>query len=230
LIGEVRHYLPGDGPCYACTVGREGRKHLLARWSCTGLALTSVVPQERPALGATSGVVGSHQAMAALMALLDRQQSWGTAHVYDGLRGRMEPVQLPRDPECPNHEGSLPIAASFEGTTAQTRALDLEAALGPIAGVRLRHTLVVDLVCECGNRGRILQALAALEPETLRCPDCGQERSPETLATIPRQHPLWCRPLSKLAVPPGDIVGLVGERGTRWVELGVALVRHGEEP
>ncbi|MCP4662880.1 MAG: HesA/MoeB/ThiF family protein, partial [bacterium] len=111
LIGEVRHYLPGDGPCYACTLGPEGRKQLLTRWSCTGLALASVAEEERPALGATSGVVGSHQAMAVLLAVLDRQETWGTAHVYDGLRGRMEPVRLPRDPECPNHEGPLPIAA-----------------------------------------------------------------------------------------------------------------------
>jgi len=230
LIGEVRHYLPGDGPCYACTVGREGRKRLLARWSCAGLALMSVAEQERPALGATSGVVGSHQAMAVLLALLDRQESWGTAHVYDGLRGRMEPVRLPRDPECPNHEGPLPIAASFEGTTAQTRALDLDVTLGPIVGVRLRHTLVVDLACVCGKRERILRALAALEPETLRCPHCGQERSPETLATLLRQHPLWNRPLTDLAVPPGDVVGLVGEDGARWVELGGDLVIHEEEP
>lgn len=230
LIGEVRHYLPGAGPCYACTIDLEDRKRLLARWSCAGLAITSTAEQERPALGATSGVVGSHQAMAVLLALLERQRNWGTAHVYDGLRGRMEPVRLPRDPECPNHEGSLPIAASFQGSTAQTRIADLDVSLGPAAGARLRHTLVVDLVCVCGNRELVLRALAALGPESLRCPTCGEERSPETLATIPRQHPLWYRPLSELAVPPGDIVGLVGERGTLWIELGGDLVKDMEAP
>ncbi len=220
LIGEVRHYLPGDGPCYACTVGREGRNRLLARWSCAGLALTSVAEQERPALGATSGVVGSHQAMAVLLALLGHQESWGTAHVYDGLRGLMEPVRLPRDPECPNHDGPLPIAASFEGKTTRTRALDLDASLGPIAGLRLRHTLVVELACPCGKREHVLRPLAALAPETARCPDCAQERVPETVVTILRQHPLWSSPLSEIGTPPGDVVGLVGEGETRWVEIG----------
>ncbi len=231
LIGEVRHYLPGDGPCYACTVGREGRKRLLARWSCTGLASTTVAEQERPALGATSGVVGSHQAMAVLLALLDRQESWGSAHVYDGSRGRMEPVRLPRDPECPNHEGPLPITASFEGTAALTRPLDLDAALGPIAGVRLRHTLVVELVCECGRREPVLQALAALKPKALLCPGCGRERSPESLVTIPRQHRLWDFMLADIAAPPGDVVGLVSERReTRWIEIcGDLAVISGEE-
>lgn len=229
LIGEVRHYFPGDGPCYACAVGREGRKRLLARWSCAGLALTSVADGERPALGATSGVVGSHQAMAVLMTLLGRQESWGMAHVYDGLRGRMEPVRLPRDPECPNHEGALPIAASFAGTVAETRALDLEAAFGPIVGVRLRQTLVVELVCVCGKRERVLRPLAAIEPEVLRCPDCGQERFPETLMTLSQQHPLWNRPLADLAVPPGDVVGLVGEQETRWTLLTADLGCHQEK-
>jgi len=230
LIGEVRHYLPGDGPCYACAVGGEGRRRLLTRWSCSGLALTSVGEGERPALGAISGVVGSHQAMATLLALLGRQESWGTAHVYDALRGKMGPVRLPRDPACQNHDEPLPIAASHGGTSAQTRALDLEAALGPIDGIRLRHTLVVDLVCVCGKRERILRPLAALEPEVLRCPACGQERSPETLETIPRQHELWSRLLADLAVPSGDVVGLLGEGATRWVELGGDRVIEEEEP
>ena len=220
LIGEVRHYLPGDGPCYACTLGREGRRQILARWSCAGLALASTAEQERPALGATSGVVGSHQAMAVLLTLLDRQESWGTAHVYDGLRGRMEPVRLPRDPECPNHEGPLPVTATYEGTAAQTRASDLEASLGPISGLRLRYTLVVELHCACGNREPVSRPLAALLPETLRCPDCGEERSPDSIVSIPREHPMWRRHLSDLAAPPGDVVGLVGEQETRWVELG----------
>lgn len=229
LIGEVRHYLPGEGPCYACAVGPEGRQRLLARWSCAGLALTLVPEGERPALGATSGVVGSHQAMATLLALLGRQESWGMAHLYDGLRGRMEPVRFSRDPECPNHAGPLPIWERFEGTTAETRALDLNATLGPIAGIRLRHTLVVDLVCGCGNRERSLQALAALQVATLLCPDCGQERSPETLTTIPRQHPLWNRPLADLAVPPGEVVGLVDVRSTRWVEIAGDLAAKPQE-
>jgi molybdopterin/thiamine biosynthesis adenylyltransferase len=219
LIGEVRHYLPGDGPCYACTVDREGRTRILARWSCAGLALSSVPPHDLPALGATSGVVGSHQAMAVLLALLDRQQSWGTAHVYDGWRGRMDAVRLPRDPECPNHAGPLPIAESFAGTTAQTRALDLDAAFGPLSGLRLRHTLVVELVCPCGKREQIFRALAALDPEKVRCPGCGQDRAPATLTTILPQHPLWGRPLADLAVPPGDVVGLAGEQATSWVEI-----------
>ncbi len=229
LIGEVRHYLPGDGPCYACTLGPEGRKQLLTRWSCTGLALASVAEQERPALGATSGVVGSHQAMAVLLALLDRQESWGTAHVYDGLRGRMEPVRLPRDPECPNHEGPLPIAASYQGKAAQTSAADLDASLGPIAGLRLRYALVVALACASGHREEVLRPLSALASDGLPCPECGNERSPETLVTIPRQHPFWCRALSELAVAAGDAVGLVAEHETRWVELGGDLAIHEEE-
>ncbi len=230
LIGEVRHYLPGDGPCYACTLGPEGRNQLLTRWSCTGLALASVAEQQRPALGATSGVVGSHQAMAVLLALLDRQESWGTAHVYDGLRGRMEPVRLPRDPECPNHDGPLPIAVSYQGKATQTSAADLDASLGPIAGLRLRYTLVVALACANGHREEVLRPLAALASDGLPCPECGGERSPETLVTIPRQHPLWCRVLSELAVPAGDAVGLVGEHETRWVELGGDLEIDEEEP
>lgn len=67
---------------------------------------------------------------------------------------------------------------------------------------------------------------AALEPEALRCRDCGQERVPETLVTIPRQHPLWNQPLAELAAPPGDVVGLVGEGETRWIELGGDLTRR----
>ncbi len=157
--------------------------------------------------------------MAVLLALLERQQSWGTAHVYDGLRGRMEPVRLPRDPECPNHEGPLPVSASHDASVAQTRAADLEAPLDPSVGLRLRHTLVVELRCECGRRTQVLEPLAALVPEALRCGDCGGERSPESLVTIPSHHPLWDRPFAELGVPPGDVVGLLGESETRWVEL-----------
>ncbi|MCP4654033.1 MAG: hypothetical protein GY856_01305 [bacterium] len=125
-------------------------------------------------MGATSGVVGSHQAMAVLLAVLDRQESWGTAHVDDGLRGRMEPVRLPRDPECPNHEGPLPIAASYQGKATQTSAADLDASLGPIAGLCLRYALVVALACANGHREEVLRPLAALASEVLPCPECGE--------------------------------------------------------
>lgn len=219
LIGEVRHYLPGDGPCYACAIGPEARNRLLARWSCAGLALTSVPEPERPALGATSGVVGSHQAMAILLALLGRQQSWGYSHLYDGVRGRMEAVRLPRDPECPNHDGPLPIDLSFEGSVERTSAADLDAAFGPLAGVRLRHTLVTALICDCGRRWEMFRPLAALLPGDFVCPECRQERTPETLVTLEPHHPWWGRPLAELALPPGEVVGLLGAGEARWIQL-----------
>ena len=220
LIGEVRHYLPGEGPCYACAIGNEARERLLARWSCAGLALTSVPEPERPALGATSGVIGSHQAMAVLLALLGRQESWGFAHLYDGVRGRMEPVRLPRDPSCPNHEGPLPIAATFAGNVETTSAAELDAAFGPLAGIRLRHTLVTFLSCaDCGRRWEVFRPLAAFSPGDFVCPDCGQERTPETLVTLEPQHPWWSRPLDELALPPGEVVGLLDATEIRWLQL-----------
>lgn len=219
LIGEVRHYLPGEGPCYACTIGREARNRLLARWSCAGLALTSVPEPERPALGATSGVIGSHQAMAILLALLGRQESWGYAHLYDGVRGRMERVRLPRDPECPNHEGPLSIDATFAGDVAKTSAADLAASFGPLAGVRLRFTLVIAINCVCGRRWEVLRPLAALTEGELLCPECGQEGTPETLVTLEPHQPWWNRPLAELALPPADVVGLMQGAATLWLEL-----------
>lgn len=217
LIGEVRHYLAGEGPCYACAIGRDARHRLLARWSCAGLALTAVPEPERPALGATSGVIGSHQAMAILLTLLGRQESWGFAHLYDGIRGRMENIRLPRDPECPNHDGPLEIAGTYPGSVENTSAADLDRAFGPLSGIRLRHTLVTHLSCECGSRWEKFRPLASLKPDELRCPECGRERTPETLVTLEPSRPEWHATFAKLAVAERDCVGQITQFGTTWL-------------
>ncbi|MCP4570861.1 MAG: hypothetical protein GY838_00770, partial [bacterium] len=219
LLGEVRFYRAEDGPCYECALGHGGRSQVLARWRCTEFAPTPGTVRVLPALGAASGVVGSHQALAAILALSGQFDDWGRAHLYAGPHGEMSTVVLPQDPACPNHAPPLDVTGYPEGHAATTSCAALAAAHPGGREVVLPHTLVVSLECGNGHSEPVGLPIGQVNTPDLDCPRCGEKRRPETLVTLDSRHPLWSEPLASLGVPPGDVVGLTFDDQTRWIEL-----------
>jgi adenylyltransferase/sulfurtransferase len=221
LAGEVRFYDARSGACYECGLDGYQRGRVLTRWSCTGLSLRREAPGEAaPALGATSGVVGSHQALGVLLTLVGRPPVFGVAHTYDGRTGRMEASALQRSASCPNHDEPLEVEPWNEGRAATATPEEAARRVPSAVGVRLPHVFVPWAACPDAHRWPVRKPLAALSPADVTCAACGEAATPEMVSTLAVGQPDWDRPLAALGVPPGDVVGVVTPAGTRWIELG----------
>jgi molybdopterin/thiamine biosynthesis adenylyltransferase len=204
--GEVRLFLKGDGPCYACGLSLAQRAEVDNRQSCAA-------PRPAVATGASaaaSAVVGSWMASAAIRFLM------GLSASFHALRIEMSqgstPVEQRRDSDCPFH---VPIVeVSRTDLTASSRVADLRDALGSNAVALLWHPVVRSRTCRtCGFTDQPWRT--EISPA---CPACGRWLLPRTVLEIGEELP-EDRTLQELGIPPREILPVRTGGGVRFIEL-----------
>jgi hypothetical protein len=84
--------------------------------------------------------------------------------------------------------------------------------LGPQAVVEVNGDLLESLTCmSCGTTEQLHSSLGKVNESQGRCPDCGENRTPNVFHTIGDQSSLLDYTLAELGVPPWDI--LTGRAG-----------------
>ncbi len=89
LEGQIMSYIPGvDGPCYQCLYSDQ-YEHAQ---TC----------EMEGVLGPVVGVMGTLQALQALLILTDNYQEMiGKLMLFDAINMQWQGVKLPRNPDCP---------------------------------------------------------------------------------------------------------------------------------
>jgi molybdopterin-synthase adenylyltransferase len=89
LTGQILAYIPGlDGPCYQCLYGEQYENGQ----TCESEGI----------LGPVVGVMGTMQALQALLILLGHTEGFkGRLLLFDGLNMQWQQVKVPRNPKCP---------------------------------------------------------------------------------------------------------------------------------
>lgn len=159
--GEVRLRLDAADPCFACALSAHERGVSDLPWSCAdppaGPAAASIV--------ATS-LVASWMTLAALRILLGTPPPFRLVRI-DGLDGRVGPVVVARDPQCPHHR-QLPVAEPIDVDDTGTVA-ELAAALPPGSEPTAWTRFPLPRHCVgCGSR----ELSPAVVDEIIRCPRC----------------------------------------------------------
>jgi len=105
LGGEVRWFLPDNGPCFECTLTDDDRQRAYERRSCTGLRSEGIASfdQRVPTTVSTAAVIGGILAQEAVRYLCGWRIQSGEAIVYNGLALAMHRAALSRNPDCPYH-------------------------------------------------------------------------------------------------------------------------------
>lgn len=225
LGGEVRWFLPGEGPCFDCTLSEEDRQHAFERRSCTGFRLDDgdLRPQLVPATASTSAVVGGLLAQEAARYLCGLPVFDGQAAVFNGLSWTMHRATLSRNPTCPYHAAYHDVIELEEGAgTVSARQLLARARqeLGESGILQLGRDFLVAFHCStCGRREPVDRRLSQVDEGEARCPTCGTYRRTEIVSALGASDHHVERRLSALGVPPGEVVAVRCGEVLRLYEL-----------
>ena len=228
LGGEVRWFLPGDGPCFECTLSDADRARAAERRSCTGLrtAEDTADGQPVPTTVTTAAVIGGLLAQETARCLCGWPVYAGEAAVYNGLALTMHRTALVRDPACPYHAPYRDVVELDERAAALTaRALLRRAAadLGTPAGppiLELGRDFLLAFHCPaCGRREAVDAPLGRVDEARQACPHCAAPRRTEILSHLDGSEPAAGRPLAGLGVPPGEVLAVRSGPRLRLYEL-----------
>jgi adenylyltransferase/sulfurtransferase len=224
LGGEVRWFLPGDGPCFECTLTDADRERAHERRSCTGFRVAADgAAHPRPTTASTAAIIGGVLAQEAARYLCSWEIHAGEAAVYNGLSLTMHRATLSRDPECPYHTPYQDVV-ELDRRASEVTGRDLLArAEGDLSGpaiLELGRDFLLWFDCpRCGRREEVNAPLAQVDEGRKTCPHCGATRQPEIVSQLERESMHLDQPLGRLGVPPGEVlVARVAER-FRFYEL-----------
>jgi adenylyltransferase/sulfurtransferase len=223
LAGVVRTFLPGDGPCYECTLSEADWAILDQRRACSLLPREERPREPRvPTTPTTAAIVAGMQCNEALKLLHGLDGMRGAGLQWEGRSCDSYLVRYRRDPDCCGHERFHEvIALELSCRTLLGEALErIRSAVGPSVKIEAPRELVGGLRCGiCGLERPVRAALDALHAELALCPACGRPCIPLLY------HALDSAPadlsLAELGIPPLDVLRV--HQGDRL--LGVLLAQ-----
>ena len=220
LAGIARVFLPGDGPCYECTLSEEDWKILANRRACTLLPRDAAPEPRVPTTPTTAAIVAGVQCAEALKILHGRPGLAGEGFHFDGHQYDAYRVRYRRDPECYGHEPlpdirTLPLGAA--DATAAGIAAAAEPFLGSGAEIEAGRELVSGFRCpSCGADGERYGSLDSFSAGDATCPRCRGAMTPSLYHRF-ADAPAQGRSLLDLGIPRWDI--LRARSGGREVAL-----------
>lgn len=228
LGGEVRWLLSGDGPCFDCTVESAALADAELRRSCTGFGQTKEDgPATRvPTVATTSAVVGGLLSQECAKYLCGHPIEAGKSIVYNGQFLTLHRAELARRADCPNshqpYTGVIELLSSAADTTpadlaaharedfAGEQSIGQTQALPPAIGdvtVQLTRSFALALRCpRCGQSTPVNRHWSRIAETERPCPACGTLRDADVLLGVAENSPHANTPLSRLGVPPGEVV------------------------
>lgn len=218
LNGIVRGFAPPDSACYECTMSQADWDALSKRRSCGMLARRAVERGGVPTTPTTASVIGAIQAQEVVKQLHGLETLRGSGFVFEGLTHHSFTVGYPISPECPWHEPAPMIEPTEFGGSMPMKELR-EAArnrLGGLDAIDLSREILQSLRCSgCGRSTDIFKAVEAVSEEDAICAQCGAQRVPSFLHSIPENSHLWDMTAQGLGLPAWDVV---------WARKGSSLV------
>jgi adenylyltransferase/sulfurtransferase len=226
LLGEIAVYLPGEGPCYECTLTQEERVMIAQAASCRGIALRNL----------SMGKVPTTSTMGSIISAIEVQEGVKILHgdYVNSLAGKRLVVDCnvnefyvttsSRREGCEGHfwHGDITEVADFSArtTTAHDLLLRFEQDAGTHGFLRLGREIVTALECmKCSDREELAQLLSKVDEERVPCPKCGGARRVVSTNFVRGDEPYALWPLSRLGIPRLDVLEVRGVGVTRWYEL-----------
>jgi adenylyltransferase/sulfurtransferase len=216
INGVARVFLPGQPPCYECTLGETDWAILNRRMSCN-LLLHEANPQGRtPTTPTISSIIGGIQTQEAVKILHGLPTLAGKGYVFEGLHHTSYLTSYTENPACISHDTleriiELPQSSS-EITLADLIARGRADLRTDEVVVEFSRDVIHTLVCpRCNREEEVFAPVGAIDRARGQCPACSanigepQMRIVRTLTGFHGEPGLAGRTLDTLGLPLFDI-------------------------
>ncbi|HEY1192394.1 MAG TPA: ThiF family adenylyltransferase [Gemmata sp.] len=227
LDGEVAVYAPGTGGCYRCTLTDTDIQIVTTRFACNHVAAQAAAAGKVPTTSTMGSIIAALQVQEAIKIHQGdlRRSLAGKRLLVNGRVNDFFPVAVDARPGCEAHESYGTVTEVPEWTAAGTTGREVldrfRADTGTVGELCLGFDLVVGLTCaSCGAA----QTWADVERSPVRadravCPACGALGNLTGTGWVAGADPWAGLPLTRLSVPPLEVLKVVSETETRWYEL-----------
>jgi adenylyltransferase/sulfurtransferase len=213
IQGVVKVFVPPDSACYECAMTERDYQLLNLRYSCPLLRRDQILEGKVPTAPTIASMMAALEVQEALKILHGLPVQAGSALVFNGVTNQFYTTRLPFREDCLSHETypapvELPLGAG-------DMAADLFAAArkrlrGPLT-LGLDRDVVLAVACpRCGGRTELHRARSRVSMAEAVCPECHEPALPEIVSSLDQDSPLASLPLSRLGIPPYDIVRIDG--------------------
>jgi molybdopterin/thiamine biosynthesis adenylyltransferase len=215
IAGTARVFLPGDGPCYECTMSQMDWKLLQARRSCNLLSRSEMEGGKTPTTPTIASIIAAVQCQEAVKLLHGMPTMAGRGWVFEGLSADSYLIDYQRKDDCLSHETLSQIHALDAGVDDLPIGDLLSEAhrLLPGSQLELCRDVLQSLDCpRCGQSEELFVSLGKVRSEKAICPNCpGVRREVKTFFQIGTDGGISGRgfldkTLAQIGVPPLDIV------------------------
>jgi adenylyltransferase/sulfurtransferase len=212
IQGTARVFLPGDGPCYECTMSKTDWQLLQNRRSCNLLSKVEMETGKTPTTPTIGSIIAGVQCQEAIKLLHGMETIAGKGWVFSGMTVDSYLIEYQRKQDCISHETLeeiVPLDASVNDTTAAELLAEARRRLGPTARLEFSRDVLEALVCpNCHAKDDMFVSLGKVSASQATCPHCdkGARREVKTFYRINGDEKFLDRTLAKLGIPPFDII------------------------
>jgi molybdopterin/thiamine biosynthesis adenylyltransferase len=214
IQGVVKVFVPPDSACYECAMTERDYQLLNRRYSCPLLSRDEISSGKVPTAPTIASMMAALEVQEALKLLHGLPVAAGSAHVYNGVSNQFYTTKLPFRSDCLSHE-TYPSPVEL-GLGHKQTALELfEAVRSHLPGrlhLVLDRELVVAIECaRCDWRSEVMRPRVKVKSADAQCPNCREPARPVFESGVDQDSALAAQPLSRLGIPPYDIVRVDGE-------------------
>ena len=211
INGVARVFLPGQAPCYECTLGETDWAILEKRMSCNLLTREEMEAGKTATTPTVSSIIAGIQVQEGLKLIHDQPTLAGRGYVFEGLNHTSYVVEYTENEDCLSHE-TYPSCLSLDRDSATTTPDDLL----EIAREKLRteqvqlefsRDVIHKLACpQCGAEEEMFAPVGSISARQGRCPKDDTLREAIAAHSYDGSQDFGNRPLAQLGLPAFDVV------------------------
>jgi molybdopterin/thiamine biosynthesis adenylyltransferase len=210
INGVARLFIPGEPPCYECTLGETDWAILNKRMSCNLLALENDTEGKVATTPTISSIIAGLQVQEAVKLLHGLPVLSGKGFIFEGLNHTSYKVEYTENADCMSHYTFAEVMrlqeTSRELTLEQLLALARRDLGSQDVAVEFSRDVIHKLVCPgCGTEEELFAAVGTVSYAQGRCSKDGHMRTVVTALGYSGTEPYGKRNLDQLGLPLFDV-------------------------
>jgi molybdopterin/thiamine biosynthesis adenylyltransferase len=210
INGVARVFLPGNPPCYECTLGETDWAILNKRMSCNLLALEGDTEGKVATTPTISSIIAGLQVQEAVKLLHSLPVLAGQGFIFEGLNHTSYKVAYTENAGCMSHHTFTEIVSlaqkSREMTLRQLLARARQELGSQDVVLEFSRDIIHKFACPgCGAEEELFAAVGTVPYARGKCSACGQTRAVITAHSYAGAEDFGERTLDRLGLPLFDV-------------------------